>query len=306
MSKEFGRVAVLMGGQSAERNISLITGQNVLEALNRKGIDAYSIDMNHDIAVTLSQAKPDFAFIALHGMGGEDGAIQGMLELMEIPYTGSGVTASAFTMDKVLTKRVWRSVGIPTADFLVLDEILDPEIAVEQLGLPLCVKPIADGSSLGISFVKKRSELEAAVADAKKYNGGVMFEPWIKGRELTVGILGDQALPVIEIITKRDFYDYIAKYECDDNIYRTPDDIDEKILQQLQQLALKAFRVTNCKAWGRVDLLLDQNNQPWFMDLNTIPGMTPTSLVPKAAKLSGVEFDDLILKILQESSFRQR
>lgn len=304
MSNDFGRVAVLMGGQSSERNISLVTGKNVLEALTRLGIDAYAIDMDHNIAVTLSQARPDLAFIALHGEGGEDGAIQGMLELMEIPYTGSGVTASAFTMDKILTKRVWRSVGIPTADFLVLDEISGPEEAIEQLGLPLCVKPIADGSSLGISHVKQRSQLDAAILDAKKYNGGVMFEPWIDGRELTVGILGDQALPVIEIITKRDFYDYAAKYECDDNIYCRPDDIDEETQRHIQDIALKAFRVTNCKAWGRVDMMFDKNNQPWLMDLNTIPGMTPTSLVPKAAKLHGIEFDDLILKILQESSSR--
>lgn len=306
MSEDYGRVAVLMGGQSAERNISLITGQSVFDALSRKGVDAFTIDVNRDIANRLQETKPDFVFIALHGMGGEDGAIQGMLELMGIPYTGSGVTASAFTMDKILTKRVWRSVGVPTTDFLVLDEIEDPKEAIKQLGLPLCVKPIADGSSLGISRVVHESELNAAIIDAQQYHGGVMFEPWIKGRELTVGILGNMALPVIEIITKRDFYDYIAKYECDDNVYCRPEGIDEQTQHQLQDLALKAFQVTKCQAWGRVDMMFDENNQPWLMDLNTIPGMTPASLVPKAAKLAGIEFDDVILKILQESRAQKR
>lgn len=302
IGKNFGRVAVLMGGTSAEREVSLVTGKNIYDALIRKGVDAFTIDVGPNISKYLENTHIDNAFIALHGKGGEDGAIQGLCELLEIPYTGSGVMASAITLNKAVTKYVWKCNDIPTPDFVVVDDQTNFEAVVERLGLPLCVKPVSEGSSVGISRVDEIKDLPAAIEYASQFNGGVMIEPWIIGKELTVGILNDDALPVIEIITKRDFYDYKAKYEVDDNEYRCPCSLDEELEQYVRDISLKAFKVVGCKDWGRVDLLLDENNDIWILDLNTIPGMTEHSLIPKSALVLGLSFDDVVLKVLEGSA----
>lgn len=297
--KHFGRVAVLLGGTSAEREVSLTTGQNIYDALVRKGVDAFKLDVGTDISRKLDQEKIDHAFIALHGKGGEDGAIQGLCELMEIPYTGSGVMASSVTLNKEVTKYIWMSNGIPTPDFFVIDDKTNLDDVVTKLGLPLCVKPISEGSSVGISRVDDQKDLQKAIEHAQQFHGGVMVEPWILGRELTVSILHDRALPVIEIKTKRGFYDYEAKYEVDDNDYICPCDLDPKMTQRVQDISLRAFQIVDCKDWGRIDLILDEHNQPWVLDLNTVPGMTEHSLVPKSAQEVGIDFDELVLQILR-------
>lgn len=295
-------VAVLMGGNSAERDISLKTGRNVLAALQRSGVNAVGIDVGADITDQLRKQPIERAFIALHGKGGEDGTIQGMLEMLEIPYTGSGVMASALTLNKVITKTIWSAYNIPTPDYRVIDQQTQPQTLVDELGLPLCIKPIADGSTLGVTKVKSVEDIPQAIELASQFNGGVMAERWIQGRELTIGILDGQALPILEIITKREFYDYQAKYESDDNQYIVPDDFSPELVNLLQGLAVKAFKITGCSGWGRVDILLDQENLPWLIDLNTIPGMTEHSLVPKAAQHIGLSFDDVVMKILNAQS----
>lgn len=298
---DFGRVAVLMGGTSGEREISLQTGANVLAGLKRLGINAFGIDVKGAISEQLCAQPIDRAFLALHGRGGEDGSIQGMLELLGIPYTGSGVMGSAVSMNKQLTKTVWRANAIPTADSLTVTDQTDQDELIERFGLPLCIKPIEDGSTLGVTKVKSKEQLPAAIAEASRFHGGVMAESWVEGREFTVGVLGRDVLPLIEIITQREFYDYQAKYEVDDNQYLTPTDLPDALVDDIKALSLKAFEVTGCSGWGRLDFILDANNQPWFIEVNTIPGMTEHSLVPKAAKAIGMEFDEVLLRILQES-----
>jgi len=295
---DFGKVAVLMGGLSAEREISLRSGASVLAALRRQEIDAHGVDVGHDIVSVLLEGQFDCAFIALHGRRGEDGVIQGVLETLNIPYTGSGVLGSALSMDKVRSKQVWQAVDLPTPAFAVLNDDSDWSAVVNVLGLPLAVKPVHEGSSLGAARVEHLEHLEPAWRDAVEFDAAVMVEPWVIGEEYTVGILGDEALPVIRLETSREFYDYEAKYNADDTRYHCPSGLPIAAEQQLQALALKAFTALGASGWGRIDFMLDKDGESWLLENNTVPGLTDHSLVPMAAQAAGIGFDELVLRIL--------
>lgn len=295
------KVAVLMGGQYAEREVSLISGQNVLNALLRQGIDAEAIDVDEHLFQKLIGKKYDKAFIALHGRGGETGEVQALLEILNIPYTGSSVLASALSMDKIRCRWLWKGLDIPYPPFMVLDENSDWQAVIAQFGLPLFVKPAAEGSSIGVSKVNSVEELKNAYVEASKYNGPVIVEKFIDGAEYTVGILDNQPLPVIRIEAAEEFYDYAAKYLVDTTQYHIPCGLSSEKEKKLQKLALKAYQALGCKNWGRVDVMADKSGNFYFLEVNTIPGLTEHSLVPKAAKAIGISFDDLVLKILQTS-----
>ncbi len=295
---EYGKVAVLMGGLSAERPISLESGQAVFTALKNKGVDAHVIDAQRDVLKKLEQGNFDRVFIALHGRGGEDGQIQGALETMQLPYTGSGVLGSALAMDKCRTKKIWQSYELPTPAFVELSESTDWKTVCDKLGLPLMVKPVHEGSSFGASKVKHVEDLETAWRNAYKFDKRVMAECWITGNEYTVPILAGRALPVIRLVTPREFYDYEAKYESETTQYLCPCGLDAEQEKALGQLALSAFDALGASGWGRIDLLIDKQGQPWLIEANTIPGMTSHSLVPMAARQSGMSFDDLVIEIL--------
>lgn len=295
----YGKVVVLMGGNSAERDISLQTGQAVLSALQRKGVDAQGIDTQHNALQQISTAQADRAFIALHGRGGEDGSMQGLLELLGLPYTGSGVLGSALAMDKLRTKQIWQSVGLPTPPALRVDANSDWQAVAEALELPLIVKPALEGSSVGISKVTSLDELPKAFEAANECASQVLAERYIRGAEYTIAVLQGKALPIIKLETPRDFYDFAAKYEDDRTTYLCPCGLSEAQEEALQNLALQAFQAVGASGWGRVDLMLDTENQPWLLEVNTVPGMTSHSLVPMAAKATGMDFDHLVLAILQ-------
>lgn len=292
---QFGKVAVLLGGKSAEREVSLKSGNAVLASLKRSGVDAHPFDPAerplHDLEGF------DRAFIMLHGRYGEDGTIQGALELMGIPYTGSGVMASAIGMDKWRTKLVWQAAGIPVTDFELLRENSDWEAVAQRLGLPIFVKPANEGSSVGISKVKRVEDLPAAYAFAAQYDSLVLAERFIDGQEVQFPILGDRVLPSIRIETPHEFYDYDAKYLADDTRYTCPG-LPEAAERQFSELILRSFQVLGCQGWGRVDLMIDHSGQPYFLEMNTLPGMTDHSLVPMGAKAAGISFDELVLQIL--------
>ena len=298
----FGKVAVLMGGLSAEREVSLKSGAAVLESLQRQGVDAHGVDVGRDIASVLLEGEFDCAFIALHGRRGEDGVMQGLLETLNIPFTGSGVLGSALSMDKVRSKQVWLSAGLPTPKFVQLHEATDWNAVVADLGLPLAVKPVHEGSSLGAARVENAAGLEPAWREAVAFDAAVMAEPWIMGEEYTVGILADEALPVIRLETPREFYDYQAKYKADDTRYHCPAGLDAETEKAMQTLALQAFNALGATGWGRIDLMLDADGKPWLLENNTVPGLTDHSLVPMAAKAAGIEFDELVLRILSATS----
>jgi D-alanine-D-alanine ligase len=292
-------VAVLFGGRSGEREVSLKSGSAVLAALLRQGVDAHAFD---PATQELSALKAfDRAFIALHGRYGEDGTIQGALELMDIPYTGSGVMASALGMDKWRTKLLWTAADVVTPDYVLMDDATTTDAVVAKLGLPLFVKPANEGSSIGVSKVKQASELAAAYSLAKASDPLVIAEQFVGGGEYTVGILGDTALPVIRIVPKNEYYDYEAKYLRDDTEYRCPSGLSAAQEQQIQAEALQAFRVLGCSGWGRVDFLMDEAGKHYFLEVNTSPGMTDHSLVPMAAKAAGLDFDALVVQILQQT-----
>lgn len=297
---EFGKVAVLFGGKSAEREVSLNSGARVLAALQRQGVDAHAFDPAERKLDEL--AGFDRAFIALHGRHGEDGTIQGALELMRIPYTGSGVMASAVGMDKWRTKLLWRSVGLDIPEFVMLDANSDFAAIERQLGFPLFVKPACEGSSIGVSKVRKAGELHAAYVEAARHDSLVIAERGVLGGEYTVAIVGDgdsmQALPIIKIEPATDFYDYEAKYLRDDTAYRCPCGLPEARERELQRLSLEAFRVLGCRGWGRVDFLMDEQGSAYFLEVNTSPGMTDHSLVPMAARVAGISYDELVLRVL--------
>jgi len=299
--RAFGKVAVLMGGNSAEREISLESGNAVLAALLRLGVDAEGIDWKGGIPEQLQNKKVDRVFNALHGRGGEDGVIQGVLQTMEIPYTGSGVQGSALAMDKERTKQIWAATGIPTPGFMALVDEPDPQHVIDKLGLPIMVKPSREGSSYGASKVDQLDQLLPAWRDAKKFDDSVLIEQWITGGEYTAGILNDESLPVIKLETPRDFYDFKAKYEETTTSYICPCGLDVTVEKEIQSIALKAFRAVNCSGWGRVDLILNEDGEVFFIEVNTVPGMTSHSLVPMAAKQQGIEFDELVLRILETS-----
>ncbi len=296
---QFGRVAVVMGGWSAERPVSLKSGQAVLQALLRRGVDAHAVDAGRDVLQVLADGPYERVFIALHGRGGEDGVLQGGLELIGLPYTGSGVLGSALGMDKLRTKRVWQGSGLDTPDYLVMDADMSAEMAAERLGFPLMIKPAREGSSIGMHKVHDLDELRAAVNDAAGYDDDVLAEQFIDGEEYTVSVLGGEILPAIRLETPRVFYDYQAKYEADDTIYQCPCGLPQDVLDTLNALALRAFRAVDAAGWGRVDLMRDRQGRFWLLEVNTVPGMTDHSLVPMAAKAAGMDFDELVWRILE-------
>ncbi len=293
---DFGKVAVLFGGTSAEREVSLKSGSRVLAALQSQGVDAHAFDPAERKLDEL--AGFDRAFIALHGRHGEDGTIQGALELMHIPYTGSGVMASAVGMDKWRTKLLWRSVGLPIPEFVMLDATSDFAAVEAQLGLPLFVKPACEGSSIGVTKVRKAGELHAAYLEAAKHDPLVIAEKGVLGGEYTASILGDEALPIIKIEPATDFYDYEAKYFRDDTAYRCPCGLPEARELEIRAQALEAFRVLGCRGWGRVDFLMDEAGNAYMLEVNTSPGMTDHSLVPMAARVAGISYEALVLRVL--------
>ena len=297
---EFGRVAVLLGGSSGEREVSINSGTGVLAALKRQGVDAHAFDPAERKLDEL--AAFDRAFIALHGRHGEDGTIQGALELMRIPYTGSGVLASAVGMDKWRTKLLWRAVGLPIPEFAMLDEQSDFPGVARQLGMPLFIKPACEGSSIGVSKVHGASELRAAFDEAIKHDSLVLAEKAILGGEYTVAILGDEALPIVKIEPTTDFYDYEAKYLRDDTQYRCPCGLPEAREGEIRSQALVAFRALGCRGWGRVDFLMDEAGNAYFLEVNTSPGMTSHSLVPMAARQAGISYDELVVRVLSLAS----
>lgn len=297
--RNFGKVAVLFGGRSAERDVSLNSGSRVLAALQRQGIDAQAFDPAERKLDEL--AAFDCAFIMLHGRYGEDGTIQGALELMGIPYTGSGVMASAIGMDKWRTKLLWRSVGLPIPEFVMLDAAADFDAVERQLGLPLFVKPACEGSSIGVAKVRHAGELRDAYQTAAKHDSLVIAEQGVLGGEYTVAILGDEALPIIKIVPATDFYDYEAKYLRDDTQYLCPCGLSEAREAEIRAQALEAFRVLGCRGWGRVDFLMDEQGKAYFLEVNTSPGMTDHSLVPMAARVAGISYEQLVLRVLEHA-----
>lgn len=295
MNSDFGKVAVLMGGNSAEREISLMSGNAVLAALQRSGVAAHAFDPAERELVELKRF--DRAFIVLHGRGGEDGTVQGALELMGVPYTGSGVLASALAMDKWRTKLVWQAAGIPITDYALLDADSDFDAIIKRFGLPIFVKPANEGSSIGITKVKHGADLADAYRTAARYDRLVIAERFVDGAEVQFPVLGDQVLPSIRIEPATEFYDYDAKYFRDDTRYHCPG-LPAAEERRLHELILRAFRVLGCRGWGRMDLIIDRAGQPFFLEVNTIPGMTSHSLMPMGAKSAGIDFDSLCLRIL--------
>ena len=301
----FGKVAVLMGGPSAEREVSLKSGNAVLAALKRSGIDAHGIDADKSTLRRLEDGGFDRVFIVLHGRWGEDGVIQGALEVLDIPYTGSGVLGSALGMDKLRSKYLWSATGVPTPEYVMLESGIDLGKVAAKLGLPVFVKPVREGSSLGISKAKTVAELKLAWETAAKYDDQVIAERFIDGAELTCGILGGLALPLIRIETDREFYDYEAKYILDTTRYLCPCGLTADQECAIQTLAQRAFDALGCSGWGRVDFMLDKTGQAYALEVNTVPGMTDHSLVPKAAKQAGMDFDQLVLRILETADVRR-
>ncbi|NNA25643.1 D-alanine--D-alanine ligase [Pseudomonas lundensis] len=302
---DFGRVAVLFGGKSAEREVSLKSGNAVLNALQSAGVDAFGIDVGDDFITRITHEKIDRAFIILHGRGGEDGSMQGLLECLGIPYTGSGILASALAMDKLRTKQVWHSLGIPTPRHAVLSTETDCISAAKELCFPLIVKPAHEGSSIGMAKVNSVDELISAWADASKYDSQVLVEQWISGPEFTIATLRDQVLPPIALGTPHTFYDYDAKYVANDTQYRVPCGLDSAKEQELMDLTAKACEAIGIAGWGRLDVMQDADGQFWLLEVNTAPGMTDHSLVPMAAKAAGLDFQQLVLSILAASVERR-
>jgi D-alanine-D-alanine ligase len=301
-----GKVGVLLGGKSGERDISLMSGKGVLDALISKGVNAHAFDPGQQAITELAAQKFNRVFIALHGRYGEDGTMQGLLEQMNLPYTGSGVLASALAIDKQATKRLWSSFDLATPRFVMLSANSDWQKVIQDLGLPIIVKPAREGSSLGLSKVTKLEDLPEAYALAAKLDRDVMAEQCIIGEELTCPIVGDgenaRALPVIRIVAPDSNYDYHNKYFSDDTKYLCPTGLDLALEKKVQELALSAYRALGCKGWGRADVMIDrETNQPYLLEMNTAPGMTGHSLVPMAAKAAGVEYADLVLWLLSKA-----
>ncbi len=299
--KALGRVAVLYGGRSAEREVSLRSGAAVLAALQGAGVDAFAIDVGDDLLARLCEQKIDRAFIVLHGRGGEDGTVQGLLECAGIPYTGSGVLASALAMDKLRTKQVWHSLGLPTPRHAVLTSELDCQQAAEQLGFPMIVKPANEGSSIGMAKVDDLAALVVAWQGACQFDSQVLVEQWISGPEFTVAILGDEVLPPIRLGTNHAFYDYEAKYLSNDTQYQIPCGLDAEKEAELRDLTARACQSLGVVGWGRADVMQDGEGKFWLLEINTVPGMTDHSLVPMAAQAAGLDFTALVLRILADT-----
>ena len=300
MTSPFGKVAVLMGGKSAEREISLMSGNGVLKALRSKGIDAHGFDPAQRDLFDLKREGYARCFIALHGRGGEDGTIQGALEVLGVPYTGSGVMGSAIGMDKWRTKMVWIANKLPTPRYRILAADDDWKAVARELGLPLIVKPANEGSTLGLTKVTAAKHLPAAYELAtKKYKDLALAEQFIDGPEYTASVLGEEVLPLIRIEAPKGNYDYQNKYFTDDTKYHCPSGLPAKKEEELKALTLRAFRAVGCSGWGRVDIMLDSKKKPWLLEVNTSPGMTSHSLVPMAARAVGISYEDLCVRILE-------
>lgn len=297
--QQFGKVAVLMGGISAERDVSLLSGSAVLKALKSAGVNAHGVDANPNNIGELSSQGFDRAFVVLHGRWGEDGIVQGALEAIGMPYTGSGVLGCALAMDKIRSKQIWQTVGLPTAKYRVLREESDINGLIDELGLPLFLKPAREGSSVGIGKVSTEEQLLPVWQDAAKVGDDVLAEKFNAGVELTVAILNGQALPIVQMDTANEFYDYQAKYQSNDTIYTCPAELSDQLTKLIQSLAVHAFNAVDCGVWGRVDVMLDDQGQPMLLEVNTVPGMTEHSLVPKAAAAAGINFEQLVLTILE-------
>ncbi|MEH6578774.1 MAG: D-alanine--D-alanine ligase [Amphritea sp.] len=301
---KFGRVAVIYGGSSAERSVSLKSGAEVLKGLVCAGVDAFGIDLcgnGQNPVQQLMTAEFDRAFLILHGRGGEDGTIQGLLEIMGKPYTGSGVMASALGMDKVKCKQIWAASGLPTPKYAVLNGAMDYAELAACLGFPMIVKPAHEGSSIGMSKVNSLADLERAHADATEFDRAVLAESWVNGPEFTVAVLEGKALPVIRLETPHEFYDFDAKYQANDTQYRFDHGLSSEQEAELQQLAETAFDMVGCEGWGRVDVMMDMQHGFQLLEVNTLPGMTDHSLVPMAAREAGISFEQLVVAILRGS-----
>jgi D-alanine-D-alanine ligase len=300
-AREFGRVAVLMGGAAAERDVSLKSGAAVYDALKRQGIDAIAIDVTGNPIEALAGLKVDRVFNIIHGRGGEDGVLQAVLDVMGIPYTGSGVLASALSMDKLRTKLCWQGYGLVTPKWFLLKDERDLDECIARLGFPVIVKPAQEGSSIGMSKASNRDELQSALKTAAEFRCDVYAESWVTGREYTVGVLNGEALPVIRLETPHAFYDYEAKYKATTTQYHCPCGLNQDDELQLRNLAVKASQVLGVKGWARLDVFVDDAGQYQLIEINTVPGMTDHSLVPMAAKQAGIDFDELVWRILETS-----
>lgn len=300
--RDFGRVAVLMGGTSSEREVSLDSGRNCLEALQRRGVDAYAVDGIPALLPDLIARKCDRVFNILHGHhgGGEDGVLQGLLEAFGMPYTGSDVLGSSLSMDKIRTKQVWLALGLPTPKYVRLARKGDVVAAARELGLPAIVKPACEGSSVGVSRVFKEDDLQHALALAARYEGELLMEEMVVGEEYTVAVLGDEALPTIRIVPAGEYYDYHAKYVAEDTQYLCPG-LQGEAEKEMRTLALAAFKAAGCSGWGRVDVMRSGAGRNYLLEVNTAPGMTSHSLVPKSARVHGIEFDELVWRVLETS-----
>ena len=295
---ESGKVAVLMGGWSSERTISLDTGNAVVAALQESQIDAIAYDLKPQTIPSLATSRFNCAFIAIHGRGGEDGTLQGMLEMLDMPYTGSGVLASALSMDKIITKRIWASEGLSTPPFVIVDKQSDVDNIIEQIGLPFALKPASEGSSVGIAKVAHRDDFDDARSAALQISKTLFAEAWVSGDEYAVTLLQDKILPPIRLQTPRTFYDYTAKYEDSDTRYHCPCGLPSQELQCLESLCMEACLSLGVTGWGRVDAIRDSSGKFWLLEVNTVPGLTSHSLVPMSAKAAGIDFRQLIFKIL--------
>jgi len=300
-ASKFGRVAVLMGGRSSEREISLQSGQAVLEALLAQGVDAHKVDAGQDVSEQLRAGNFDRAFVILHGRGGEDGEIQGVLQSLELPFTGSNLSSAVLSMNKNLSKQLWKHQGLPTAEFEQVTAESDIDSLVSKLGLPIIIKPVNEGSSIGMTKVKSVKDLGTAIKLATEFDAEVIAERWITGEEYTVAVLGNKALPVIQLKTPHEFYDFEAKYQSNTTEYLCPCDLSEQDEKECQQLALEAFNGLRMSGWGRVDFMRDEAGQFYLLEANSIPGMTDHSLVPMAAKQAGLNFEQLVWAILETS-----
>ena len=298
---EFGKVAVLMGGKAAEREVSLRSGQAVTDALIRQGIDATACDVHSIEQLTVIANTYDRAFIALHGRWGEDGTVQAILDDLNFPYTGSGMASSAIAMDKLRTKWLWQGAGLPTPQFLHVSSSRPFIAEAFSIPFPVIVKPSHEGSSIGMRKVNQLGDLQEAVDFAQQFDSEVLIEQWVTGSEYTVAVLNGEALPLIKLETTHDFYDFDAKYKSNDTQYICPCGLPTPLEQEIQSLTLQAFDVLGAKTWGRVDVMLDQQNRPWLIELNSVPGMTDHSLVPMAAAASGYSFEQLVVAILKST-----
>lgn len=302
LRQRLGRVAVMMGGDSAERAVSLKSGKEVLAGLQAAGVDAFAVDVHRDDILSLVHTRDfDRVFIALHGRGGEDGSLQAILEQARIPYTGSDVMSSALAMDKLRSKYVFKGAGLPTPAFRLMTRVDQAASIFAELGAPLSVKPVREGSSIGVRRVESGAELAEAFTEAAVHDPMVLVEHWVDGSEYTVAVLGEEALPAIGLSTDHVFYDYDAKYLANDTRYQVPCGLPESEENRLQELSVAAFRVLGCRSWGRVDVMRDTNGGFWLLEVNTVPGMTDHSLVPMAARAAGMSFPQLVVRILVDT-----